>query len=145
MRIGTAESFVAFDFKEAMPADSPRSTDVACSIDVSCHGFNGLLNRVWFASDDIAQFLSELQALGETRQGSVALLNLSSTSDHSPLRFEIFSTDQTGHLAVRASLLKVTYVGDNLCPLNLSVAFAIDAGDFPSIVGGFRRLFSPGG
>jgi hypothetical protein len=96
---------------------------------------------VWFSQDDTQRFLAELHELEVNRKGSVALLNLSSPSDYNPLRFEIFSTDDLGHLAVRSELLQVAYVADRMIPLCVSVAFALDAGDLHSLVVDFRKLF----
>ena len=141
MRIGSAECFITLDFAQSVPEGLPRSTDMACSVEASCRGFNGRVEHVWFARDDVHRFLTELRALEANRKGSVAFLNLSSPSDYSPFHFEIFSTNDLGHLAVRADLLQVHYVGDHMIPLRVSVAFDIDAGDLPSLVVEFQRLF----
>ena len=108
---------------------------------MSCNGFAGRVESVWFASDDIKRFLSDLEAFEAQRQGSVNLLNMSSPSEYSPLRFEIFSVNRLGHLAVRADLLKISY-GNNLTPSTISVSFAVDSGMLNSILEDFRELFN---
>lgn len=142
MRIGEAQAFVEFSFKETVPEDLPRATDTSCSVEVSCSGFSGKVESVWFARDDINRFLSELEAFEARRQGSVSLLNMSSGSDYSPLRFEIFSLNQLGHLAVRTDLLKTTYVDSKLTPLTVSVTFALDPGMLRAVMEDFRELFN---
>jgi len=141
MRIGSDQSFVAFEFKEAMPEHLPGGTDIACSVSVSCDAFNGRVESVWFSREDINRFLLELRSLEEYRKGSANLVNLSSLSEYNPLRFEVFSIDEVGHMAVRADLLKVSYVGGGIHPLKVSVTFDMDAGDLPSMLVEFRKLF----
>lgn len=141
MRIGNEQAFVSFEFEEAMPEHLPGGTDIACSVEASCGGFNGRIESVWFSREDINRFLSELRSLEESRKGSASLVNQSSPSKYDPLRFEIFSVDEVGHFAVRADLSKVNYVGGGLQPLKVSVTFPFDAGDLPSMLIEFRRLF----
>jgi hypothetical protein len=141
MRIGNAQSFVEFNFEEIVPEQSQRAGDTSCSVAVSCNGFAGGVESVWFARDDIKRFLSDLEAFEAQRQGSVNLLNMSSPSEYSPLRFEIFSVNRLGHLAVRADLLKISY-GNNLTPSTISVSFAVDSGMLNSILEDFRELFN---
>lgn len=141
MRVGNEQSFVAFEFQEAMPEHLPGGTDIAYSVEASCDGFRGRVESVWFAREDINRFLSELRSLEENRKGSASLVNLSSPSEYNPLRFEIFSIDTPGHFAVRADLSEVNYVNDGIHPLKVSVTFPIDAGDLPSILIEFRKLF----
>ena len=141
MRVGDEHSFVEFSFKEAMPEHLPGGTDVACSVEASCGGFRGRVETVWFSRDDINSFLSELRSLEERRRGSASLTNMSSESEHNPLRFEIFSVDGVGHMAVGAELLEASYVGGALRPLKVSVSFPVDAGTLASMVVGFRKLF----
>ena len=95
---------------------------------------------VWSAREDIVDFLYQLQKFEETRKGSVNLLNMSSQSQYNPLRFEIFSLDETGHLAVNAELTKVTYVGGPT-PLSVMIAFPLDGGELRSVELEFRKLF----
>lgn len=142
MKVGDEQAFVAFDLKEAAPGHLPHAGDICCSVEALCGGFRGRVESAWFSREDVARFLTQLQRLEQTRQGSASLSNLSSASDHSPLGFEIFSTDGAGHLAVRADLLKVSYVGDTLSPLRVSVSFPLGGGDLPSALAGFRRLFA---
>ncbi|MCA1617535.1 MAG: hypothetical protein LC729_03815 [Acidobacteria bacterium] len=142
MKIGNEQSFIAFEFKEDLPEHLPSGTDIACSVEVSIGGFNGRIESVWFSREDINLFLSGFRSLEENRKGSVNLVNLSSPSEYNPLRFEIFSIDDIGHFAVRADLLKVNYVGDSIHPLKVSVSFPIDAGDLPSMLIEFRKLFN---
>jgi hypothetical protein len=142
MRVGDADSFVAFEFKEILSDRLPGGADVACSVTASCNGFHGRVERVWFSRENIDRFLSELQGLDERRKGSAALMNLSSGSDYNPLRFEIFPVDEAGHLAVKADLSKASYIGGSLSPLRASVTFPLDAGEMASILVGFRLLFA---
>ena len=142
MRVSDADSFVEFEFKEAMPEHLSGGADVACSVAASRDGFCGRVESVWFSREDTNHFLSELRSLEEKRTGSANLTNLSSQSDYNPLRFEIFSVDEAGHLAVRADLLKGSHVGGSLSPLKVSVSFPIDAGSLPSLLVEFRKLFS---
>ncbi len=141
MRVGDKHSFVEFSFKEAMPEDLPGGTDIACSVEASCGHFRGRVETIWFSRDDINRFLSELRSLAERRNGSASLMNMSSQSEFNPLRFEMFSINEVGHMAVSADLLESGCVGGVLRPLKLSVVFAVDAGSLPLIVVGFRKLF----
>jgi hypothetical protein len=141
MRVGNEQSFVSFEFKEAVPEHLPCGTDVSYKVEASCHGFGGRIESVWFTPEDIIRFLSELRSLEETREGSANLVNLSSPSEDNPLRFEMYSIDSVGHFAVRADLSKYNYVGADIESVKVSVSFRIDAGDLPSILIGFRKLF----
>jgi hypothetical protein len=141
MRIGDEHSFVEFEFTEMLPRHLPSGADVACGVEVSCDGFRGKIKSVWFSREDISRFLSQLQNLEEKRKGSASLTNLSSQSEYSPLRFEVFSVDELGHLAVSANLLRDNHMGDTLRPLEVSVSFPIDAGSLASMLIGFRKLF----
>ena len=135
-------SFVEFRFKEAAPQHQADGTDIACSVAVSCDGFTGRVESVWFTRDDIKRFLSELEEFEAKRRGSVSLLNYSSPSDVNPLTFEIISVDSVGHLIVRAALLKIRYLNGELIPLRVWVSFAVDAGKLRSMVSDFRKLFA---
>jgi hypothetical protein len=141
MRIGDEESFIEFELREVQPENPSGSEAVSCSVAASCGGFNGKVESIWFSSDDIDLFLSQFQKLEEKRSGSVSLTNMSSLSEFSPLRFEVFSIDDVGHFAVRADLLRVTYIADELRPLKLSICFPIDSGNFSSMLIEFRKLF----
>ncbi len=141
MRIGNDDSFVEFDLDEVMPGSPAGETDIACSVEASCDSFSGRIKAVWFARDDMDRFLSELRRLEEKRQGSANLLNMSSQSEYNPFRFEIFSVDEIGHFAVSADLLKARYVGRALRSLKVCISFPLDAGDLPSILIEFRKLF----
>lgn len=125
MRVGDEQSYVEFSFKEAMPEHLQGGTDIACSVEASCGGFRGRVETVWFSRDDINRFLSELSSLEERRRGSVSLANMSSGSEFNPLRFEIFSVDEVGHLAVGVYLLEASYVGGGLRPLKVSVGLTV--------------------
>jgi hypothetical protein len=141
MRIGNDHSFVEFEVEEVMPVRPAGETDVACSVEASSDSFSGRVEAVWFARDDIDRFLSELRRLEEKRQGSANLLNMSSQSEYNPFRFEIFAIDEIGHCAVSADLLKARYVGGALRSLKVCLFFPLDAGDLPSILIEFRKLF----
>ena len=141
MRVGDEHSFVEFSFKEAMPELLPGATDIACSVEASCGGFRGRVETVWFSRDDINSFLSELRSLEERRRGSASLTNMSSASEYNPLRFEIFSVNEVGHMAVGAELLEASYMGGVLRPLKVSVRFPVDAGTLASMAVDFRKLF----
>jgi hypothetical protein len=140
MRIGNAQSFVEFSLQETY--DLQGRADTSCSVEVSGNGFAGKVDSVWFAREDLDRFLSDLEAYEIQRQGSVSLLNMSSLSDYSPLRFEIFSLDQLGHLAVRTDLLKTTYIDSRLTPITISLTFGLDAGMLRSVLEDFRALFN---
>ena len=135
-------AFVEFRFREAAPQQLQAGTDTCCSVEVSCRGFTGRVKSVWFARDDIKRFLSELEEFAATRKGSVRLLNQSSSSDTSPLTFELVSVDGAGHLIVRAGLLKTRHRNDELDPIRVSVSFAVDAVMLRSMVLDFRQLFA---
>ncbi len=141
MRVGDDHSFVQFDLKEKMPEHLPGGGDVACSIEASFDGFHGKVESVWFSREDISEFLSQLRKFEEARRGSVSLLNMSSKSDYTPLRFEILSVDEAGHLAVRAELVKVSYRDAALAPLKVSVSFPLDGETLSSTLIEFRKLF----
>jgi hypothetical protein len=141
MRVGNEQSFVSFEFKEAVPEHLPGGTDISCSVEVSCDGFKGKIESAWFSREDVDRFLSELRNLEETRKGSASLSNQSSRSEYNPLRFELFSIDETGHLAASAELLKGNPAGGSLRPLRVSVSFPIDAGCLVSMLVEFRKLF----
>jgi hypothetical protein len=144
MRVGSEYSFIEFTFSEAEPENPSGLLAFAYSVDVSCDGFRGRIERVWLSQDDITQFLTGLQQFEEKRKGLVSLTNMSSLSEANPLTFEIFSVDEVGHLTARANLQKIHYVGDDPSLLKLSVSFDIDAGQLPTIVGDFRKLFNDG-
>ena len=141
MRIGDANSFVEFVLKEAVPEGVQGASDTSCSVEVSCKGFAGKVNSVWFARSDIDRFLSDLQNFELVRKGSVSLANMSSPSDDSPLYFEIFSVSSLGHLAVRATLRRITYV-EELNPLTVSISFAFDPGTLRQALEDFQELFA---
>jgi hypothetical protein len=140
MRIGDEGSFIEFELIEVQPENPSGLEAVSCSVAASCGGFNGKIESVWFSSDDIDLFLSQFQKFEEKRSGSVSLTNMSSLSEFSPLRFEVFSIDEVGHFAVRADLLRTTYIADELRPLKLSVCFLIDSGNLSSMLIEFRKL-----
>jgi hypothetical protein len=141
MRIGDANSFVEFVFKEAVPEGVQGATDTSCSVEVSCNRFAGKVNSVWFGRSDIDRFLSDLQNFELVRKGSVSLVNMSSLSDDGPLDFEIFSVSSLGHLAVRATLRRITYVKE-LSPLTVSISFALDPGLLRQVLEDFRVFFA---
>src|SRR5205085_328576 len=141
MRVGDEQSFVSFEFKEAVPEHLPGGTDVSYIVEVSCHGFGGRIESVWFTREDINRFLSELRSLEETRKGSANLVNLSSPSEDNPLRFQISYADNVRRFMVRADLSKYNYIGDDIESLKVSVGFPIEAGDILSILIEFRKLF----
>ena len=141
MRIGDANSFVEFVFKEAVPEGAQGASDTCCSVEVSCNGFAGKVKSVWFARPDIDRFLFDLQNFEVVRKGSVSLDNMSSLSDDSPLSFEIFSVGSLGHLAVRTALRRITYV-EELSPLTVSISFPLDPGMLRQALEEFRSLFA---
>src|SRR3954469_9612437 len=106
MRVGNERLFVRFEFKEAVPEHLPGASDISCSVEASCDGSCIRIKSVWFSREDINRFLSELRSLEETRRGSANLVNLGSPSEDNPLRFEIYSIDNVGHVVVRADLSK---------------------------------------
>jgi hypothetical protein len=142
MRIGDTESFIEFKLIEVQPENPSGSEAVSCSVEASCEGFNGKVEGVWFSSDEIDSFLSELQRLEEKRKGSVSLTNMSSLSEYSPLYFEIFSIDEIGHFAVKADLQRVYYdEAADLRSIKLSVGFLIDPGNLSAMLIEFHKLF----
>lgn len=141
MRIGDDECFVEFEFEEAIPEHLQGGTDTACSVELSCGEFRGKTSSVWFARNDINQFLNELNAFEASRCGSVSLINMSSLSDASPLTFEIAAIDDLGHLLVKATLIKSRYLHDRFSPLQVSVSFGLDGGMLASVLRDFRELF----
>ncbi len=133
-------SFVEFRLKEASPQQLKGGTDICCSVEVSCGGFRGRVKSVWFGRDKINRFLSELEDLETKREGSVCLLNDSSSSDVNPLTFEILSVDSPRQLTVSAALLETRYLNNELNPLRVSVSFAIDTAILHCMVRDFRKL-----
>jgi hypothetical protein len=140
MRVGNEYNFVDFEIVEVWTEYVPSTR---CSVKASGEGFSGELKSVWFSQENLDSFLADLQALEEKRRGTATLLNMSSLSQYSPLRFQISSTSDTGDFVVRADLLKITWIDtDTSQPLKLSIWFTIAQEMFPSIVIEFRKLFN---
>ena len=142
MRVGNEFSFVRFEFKEKTPGNLPRAGDLACSVEVSCDGFQGTVDTVWFSREDIDSFLSQLKTFEETRRGLVSLSNMSTGSDHDPLRFEMRSSDELGHLAVSAEVTKISHTNAGLTPLTVSVSFPLEPEQLRVVETEFRKLFA---
>jgi hypothetical protein len=144
MRIGDLYSYVEIEFKEEEPENPSGLSATAYTVQAACNGFSGRIERVWFFRENLDGFLSELQQLEATRRGAARLTNLSSLSEYSPFDFEIYSTDEAGHLAVRVRLLKVNYIEDELHPAQLSFAITLDAGNLLAVIAEFKELFANG-
>lgn len=136
MKIENENSFIEFK------PEKHYKTDIACRIKVFCNGFGGEVEGVWFSEEDIKSFLQQIEELDKTRKGAAELLNMSSQSDSSPLKFVIFSTDSLGHLAAQVTLQKPFYLANQYIEtLKTSVSFDIDSSLLPSIINNFKKLF----
>src|SRR5215470_2367677 len=109
MKLGNDLSFVEFAFVQKAAEDSPGAGDISYSVIAATNGFRGGIPSVWFSREDLNDFLRQLEQLERTRNGLAKLSNLSSLSDYSPLRLEIFSLDHRGNLGVKVELLSLSY------------------------------------
>jgi hypothetical protein len=136
MKIEHENSYVEFEFKDL------HETDVACGVEVFCEGFAGRIETVWFSEDDIKSFFRQIEELDKIRKGSAELFNMSSQSNSSPFAFKIFSTNNTGHLAINISVQKLSFhLGNSVKSLKTSILFEIDPSLLPSIIKDFKKLF----
>ena len=142
MRVGDAESFIDFEFKQKLAEQLSDSFDVNCSVQASSNGFSGSVKSIWFSPEDISEFLANLTKFERTRRGSVSLSNMSSPSEFNPLVFEISSVDSAGHLVVKLELLRISYVRDQLSPERMSVSFPLDGEQLGAVLIEFRKLFN---
>ncbi|HEX8249511.1 MAG TPA: hypothetical protein VF599_15130 [Pyrinomonadaceae bacterium] len=136
MKIENDFSFIEFELEDRY------ETYIGCRVKVFSRGFGGEVENVTFHVEDIKSFFQQIEELDKTRKGCAELLNLSSPSYSSPLKFIIFSTDSLGHLAAQAALQKTIYLGNHYIEgLKTSVTFDFDSGLLASIINNFKKLF----
>ena len=141
MKIGKESEHIEFELTDIVAEHLPSAGDVACTVRVYCKDFAGKVDDVYFAPEDINRFLSDLQNLEAMRRGSAVLLNLSSQSESSPLRFEISSKDNRGNLLVKVELQKLSYIGESFFAMKLQVAFGLEAEYLQKTLLDFEKLF----
>jgi hypothetical protein len=142
LRIGDQSAGIRFAFREA---ERERFPSMAFDITVSCLGFSGQNDGVWFEKETLERFVKDLREFEKRRQGRVTLESIDNQSEYCEFRFELFSTGASGTMAVKAELLQVNYLGNGeLAPLKVSVAFDIDPGRLNDIIADFEdRLRLP--
>lgn len=133
MRIISEDSYIEFEFEEA------HENYISCHISVFSEGFSGKVQSVWFHESEVKDFIRQLEQFEKIRKDSVELVDMSSPSDSSPLKFKIFSTDSLGHIAVSISLKKINYSSSK--SLKTSISFDIDSGVLITIIRDFKKLF----
>src|SRR5262245_29285611 len=107
MHIRDGDSFVELDLVERTPPTLPGSGDLRLHIQVAQSTFRGEYDGVWVAAPAFRDFLSELQTLVTSRQGSAQLESMSPGE----LILEVRSTDRAGHMAASGQLGRWCYAG----------------------------------
>ena len=139
-------SYIDLVYRETLSEEEQQISgraDVVIAVEVFSHGFSGRNESVWLGSEDIQRFLKDLHQFERQRTGTVAFASLGAPSEYCEFRFQLNIVSKTGHIAVKAELLKVKYLQDgDLCPLKVSIGFDIDAGNLLTIVAEFNELLN---
>ena len=120
----------------------PTPGDTRLAITVSSNGFSGQ-GSAWVEAECLAEFLQQLRALEETRQGAAELESMSPDE----LRLRIWSVDRRGHLAVggRVSRWARGYDGSDSYRQLVEFGFEFDPTLLPDAVVSFQSILEGGG
>ncbi|MBI1256817.1 MAG: hypothetical protein GC204_05055 [Chloroflexi bacterium] len=141
MQIKTTDSLITFQFYKA---ELVRYPSLSLDVEVNSRDFGGRVYGVWFRLSDFEEFLRQLEALEQSRQGEARLRCMSDGFESAPLRFRIFSTDVLGHMAIEAEILKTAYLGYQvrLVANKVAVNFDIEPSTLPTILNDFKALLA---
>ncbi len=138
-------SYIELDFQGSSSEDDFKIAgrqDVNLSVEISCNGFCGQNDSVWFGQDEIQDFLKEMRILEKERKGAAKLVSLGFPSESTEFHLQICSIDHGGHFALQLDLQKIRYSSRHeLRPLKLSAGFELDSGDFANMIAEFETLF----
>ena len=111
--------------------DDDQYPSIGFSIEVAATDFRGTNHEVWFALEELHQFLAKVRQLDQGRSGLATLTSMS--PDEACISF--FALDRSGHLAVKVDLKQYRYLTAGVSSFQaVSVTFEIDPSTFPGIV-----------
>ncbi|HEX6779670.1 MAG TPA: hypothetical protein VF099_15800 [Ktedonobacterales bacterium] len=111
--------------------DDDQYPSIGFSIEVAATGFRGRNHEVWFALEELHQFLAKVRQLDQDRSGLAMLTSMS--PDEACIAF--FALDRSGHLALKVDLKKDNYLTAGGPYFQaVSVTFEIDPSTLPGIV-----------
>jgi hypothetical protein len=116
-------NFVEVLLVERTPRSLTGAGDLRLHVRVALSSFRGEYDEVWVEATTFQDFLSELQALEERRQGSATLASMSPGE----LRLQIHSTDRAGHMGVTGQLGRWCYAGGggmSWCQIPFNIALS---------------------
>ena len=120
------DGWLVLEQSEVGPAGRPADRDVLLNISVDAKGF-AAADQSWIVEADWNSFLAELRRLEARRQGR-AILNSASPED---LVLDFFSTDSSGHMAVKGQVRRRTTEEFELL---LRFEFAFEPDDLPRVL-----------
>jgi hypothetical protein len=136
MRIHDNDNFIEINFREAMPHDLPGADDVLLHVALASSGFSGETD-VWIEASELETFLQRAEDFEIRRQGEIEFGSMTPGL----FRFQIFSIDRKGHLAV-SGRLSTTRRGSEggLHSSAAEFAFDFDPGQLASFVRDLRKM-----
>jgi hypothetical protein len=138
MLIRNNGNFVEILLVERIPETLPAAGDLHLHVRVAVNAFCGENDKIWVEATAFHDFLSELQALEERRQGSATLASISPGE----LRLEIHSTDRAGHIGVTGQLGRGCYPGEggtSWCHVGFNFALSCPS-LLPQMLAEFRAM-----
>lgn len=129
---GSRDARLELDLVEHGPVDSPGEGDILLDLVVDVGGY-AAADQVWILHAAFVDFQTQLAALEKRRQGTATLEGLVDTE----FGLTIYSTDRTGHMAVRGHGADRTSEGHNL---QLRFGFAFEPDLLPMVVSAVQAL-----
>jgi len=136
MKIGTEKEFIELTELDRNPSGTPCAGDIQIRVSVKLQEFGGRHSEVWLEFSVMECFLTQLEALEESRQGSVKISSMSPEE----FSFEIRSSDKLGHMEIEVSLQRNQYSGPKYWPTKISGGFEIDPQAIEQLISCFRRF-----
>lgn len=136
MKIGSDKEYV--EIEELKRNSEGASCDVNVRVALSLQEFCGSYDGIWLELSEIERFISDLEVLDESRNGSAMV------SSMSPKEFtlKIRSSDSLGHMEIEAQLHRHQYSGPKYWPIYLNGGFEAEPKIIRQLISCFKALSS---
>lgn len=118
----------------------PANLDVCFHVEVAAGQFTGAAPRKWFHTDDVEQFITDLERLNARVEGSAILQSMSPDE----FTLELTTVGLARHLIVLAQLKRQDWLEDRPFDQSVSIGFGIELAEVSKTANALRAYLQSG-